>query len=138
MTVTAGGLSELSIEEALAQPIERLAENVPTRILGRTGIRTKIIGLGAMVYGYKKISISESDKLLNAMLDMGINFFETARLYSNSEEMLGRILPKRRSEISISSKTTKKTKAGALRDIEISLANLKTDYLDLHMLHDIS
>ena len=138
MTITAGGLAGLSIKEAMAQPIEKLAENVPTKMLGNTGFRTKIIGLGAMIYAYKKISVPESDKLLNAMLDMGINYYETARVYKNSEEMLGRVLPKRRDEIFISSKTIKKSKKGALQDIEVSLANLKTDYIDMYMLHDIS
>ena len=44
MTIAAGGLAGMSVTEAMAQPIEKLAENVPTRILGRTGWESKIIG----------------------------------------------------------------------------------------------
>jgi hypothetical protein len=50
MTIAAGGLAGLSMNEAMAQPIENLAEHIPTVTLGRTGFQTKRLGLGTMWY----------------------------------------------------------------------------------------
>jgi len=78
-TIVAGGLSGMNLSEAMVQPIEKLAENIPMRVLGRTGWKTPIIGLGTMFYaktyeeGRKSfISEAQSDRLLNTALDLGI------------------------------------------------------------------
>ena len=146
-TIAAGGLAGMNLSEAMAQPIEKLAENIPMRVLGRTGWKTPIIGLGTMFYaktyeeGQKSfISEVQSDRLLNTALDLGINTWETGRAYRNAEAMIGRVLSKRRDEVFISSKSLKLKagKDGVLRDIEITLANLKTDHLDCFLLHNCS
>ena len=142
MSIAAGGLAGLSVSEAMAQPIEKLAENIPNVILGRTGFETKRLGLGTMFYLIGGVpgglSDKESDHLLNTAIDLKINVFETGRAYKDAEKRIGRIVPRRRDEIFLSSKTYKRTKKGMLRDIEVSLANLGTDHLDLYMLHDCS
>ncbi|MFC1558029.1 aldo/keto reductase, partial [candidate division KSB1 bacterium] len=129
------------------QPIEKLAENMPQRVLGRTGWKTSIIGLGTMFYpkileGLYQYSISnkESDRLLNTAIDLGVNVWETGRAYNNAEGMVGKILKNRRDEVFISTKSVKikAGKAGVLRDLEISLANLNTDHVDCFMLHNCS
>lgn len=141
------GLAGMSMTEAMEQPIEKLAENIQMRILGKTGWRTPIIGLGTMFYsktyiGGKKatISIEESDKLLNTALALGINTWEVGRLYGNAEEMICRVLSKNRDKVFISSKShkLKEGKDGVLKDLEITLANLNTDHLDCFMLHGCS
>ena len=146
-TIVAGGLAGMSLSEALAQPIEKLAENMPMRILGKTGWKTPIIGLGTMFYaktyvGGKQASIStaESDRLLNTALELGINTWETGRAYKNAEAMIGRVLSKHRNEIFVTSKSLKLKagKQGILSDLDISLANLKTDHLDCFLLHNCS
>jgi len=144
-TIVAGGLAgRMSLSEAMTQPIEKLAENIPKTVLGQTGWKTPIIGLGTMFYaktyeGGRKstISVEQSDRLLNTALDLGINTWETGRIYSNSEAMIGRVLSKRRDEVFISSKShkLKAGKEGVLSDLEITLKNLKTDHLDNFQLH---
>jgi len=146
-TIIAGGLSGMDMAEAMVQPIEKLAENLPMTVLGRTGWKTPVIGLGTMYYaktyeGGRKSFISEeqSDRLLNTALDLGINCWETGRAYRNAEAMIGRVLPGRRQEVFVTSKSLKLKagREGVLRDLEISLANLKTDYLDCFLLHNCS
>ncbi len=146
-TMIAGGLSGMSLAEAMVQPIESLAENIPMTVLGRTGWKTPVIGLGTMFYaktyeGGRKSFISEeqSDRLLNTALDLGINCWETGRAYGKAESMIGRVLSRRRDEVFITSKSLKikAGKDGVLRDLEIILANLKTDHLDCFLLHNCS
>jgi predicted aldo/keto reductase-like oxidoreductase len=139
MTLSAGGLAGWPLEEALAQPIERLAENIPTTVLGRTQWKSKIIGLGTIFRHEGKWSNQESDELFNTLIDNGINVIEIGVVYKDSEERAGRILPKhRRDQLFISSKSTKITKEGFLKQLETSLVKLNTDYLDCYMLHNYS
>ncbi|HUU27769.1 MAG TPA: aldo/keto reductase [archaeon] len=146
-TILAGGLSGMSLAEAMEQPVEKLAEHMPMTVLGRTGWKTPIIGLGTMFYaktyeGGRKSTISEaqSDRLLNTALDLGINTWETGRAYNDAEAMIGRVLSKRREEVFITSKSLKLKagKEGVLRDLEISLQTLNTDHLDCFQLHNCS
>jgi aryl-alcohol dehydrogenase-like predicted oxidoreductase len=146
-TVMAGGLSGMSLTEAMGKPIATLAENMPQTVLGRTGWKTPIIGLGTMFYaktyeGGQETFISEmqSDRLLNLALDLGVNCWETGRAYGNAERMIGRVLSQRRDEVFVSSKSRKikAGKDGVLRDLEITLANLQTDHLDCFALHNCS
>jgi predicted aldo/keto reductase-like oxidoreductase len=146
-SMLAGGLAGMSLSEAMGQPIEKLAQNMPMTILGKTGWKTPIIGLGTMFYaktyeGGKQATITEeqSDRLLNLALDLGINSWETGRAYGSAETMIGRVLSKRRDEVFISSKSLKLKagREGVLKDLEMTLANLKTDHLDNFQLHNCS
>jgi uncharacterized protein len=139
MTLAAGGLSGWPLEEAMAQPIERLAENIPTTILGRTQWKSKIIGLGTIFRPETKWTTQESDELLNALIDNGINLIEIGSTYNQSEERVGRALSKRqRDQLFISSKSTRITKEGLLKELEAGLVKLKTDHVDNYMLHNYS
>ena len=143
----AGGLSGMSLTEAMGKPIATLAEHMPQTVLGRTGWKTPIIGLGTMFYaktyeGGQETFIGEnqSDRLLNLALDLGVNCWETGRAYGKAERMIGRVLSQRRDEVFVSSKSRKikAGKDGVLRDLEITLANLQTDHLDCFALHNCS
>ena len=137
ISLSAGGLSGWPLEEAMAQPIDRLAENIPTTILGRTQWKSKVIGLGTIFRPETKWTTAESDELLNTLIDNGINLLEIGVVYNESEERVGRILPKhRRDELFITSKSTKITKEGLLKDLEASLIKLRTDHVDCYMLHN--
>lgn len=140
MTLAAGGLSGWPLDEAMAQPIERLAENIPTTILGRTQWKSKIIGLGTIFRPETKPwTTKETDELLNALIDNGINLIEIGVTYNQSEERVGRVLAQhRRDQLFISSKSTKITKEGFLKELEASLVKLKTDHVDNYMLHNYS
>ena len=79
--------------------------NLPIREFGKTGEQISQLGIGLSEIG--RISVQESkniDKLLNSAIDLGINFFDTAPCYGNSEEFLGRAISHRRSEYFLASK----------------------------------
>ena len=85
----------------------------------------------------QRISFKEANNILNLCLDKGINFFDTARGYTDSEEKIGKAISKRKKEFFIATKSTERTKQGMLKDIEISLNNLKVKKIDLYQLHNI-
>ena len=71
-------------------------------------------------------------------LDEGVNFFDTARAYGDSEEMIGKAITDRREEYYIATKTGERDYEGAKKEIEISLNNLQTDYIDIYQLHNVA
>ena len=78
------------------------------RILGRTGLSVTVLGYGAMDIGgppaAAEMSDADAERLLNAVLDEGINFIDTAVCYGRSEERIGRAIAHRRSEYFIATK----------------------------------
>jgi len=109
------------------EPISRVS-------LGKTGIMVCRSGFGALPI--QRISKSEAINVLNIAFDNGMNFFDTARMYSDSEEKLGAAFEGKRHHVVIATKSLATTKAGVLADLETSLANLRTDYIDLMQLHN--
>lgn len=107
------------------------------RRLGKTGIDVTILGLGGegvlRTYGNEK----EAYALINKAIDLGINYFESARAYSGSEAYYGRVLKERRTEIFLTSKSHARDKRGALSHLHETLKNMKTDHLDLWQVHDV-
>lgn len=110
---------------------------IPRRKLGETGVDVTILGLGGegvlRTFGYEK----EAYALINRALDLGINYYESARAYAGSETYYGEVLRERRREIFLTSKSHGRDKKGALLHLEETLKNLRTDYLDLWQVHDV-
>jgi predicted aldo/keto reductase-like oxidoreductase len=110
---------------------------LPKRMLGNTGQEISILGLGGegilRTFGQEREALS----LIQRAVDLGITYFESARAYAGSESYLGMALGERRKGIFLASKSHDRTMDGALRQLEESLKNLKTDYLDLWMIHDV-
>ncbi len=110
---------------------------IPKRTLGKTGADVTILGLGGegvlRTYGYER----EAYGLINRAIDLGINYFESARAYSGSESYYGRSLRERRQEIFLASKSHARKKKGALLHLQETLGNMKTDHLDLWQVHDV-
>ena len=102
--------------------------------LGRTGITVNRNGFGALPI--QRISLQESVKLLQKAYAHGINFFDTARAYSDSEEKLGAALSHVRDEIILATKTGQTTVEGFWKDLETSLSLLKTDHVDIYQFHN--
>lgn len=98
-------------------------------LLGRTGIRSAKNGFGALPV--QRESKEYAATLLRKAYDAGITFFDTARVYSDSEEKIGLALADVRKNIVIATKTHFKTADGVRRDLETSLSTLKTDYIDI-------
>ncbi|MBQ7482095.1 MAG: aldo/keto reductase [Lachnospiraceae bacterium] len=104
--------------------------------LGSTGIRVPQNGFGALPI--QRVEKDEAVKILRKAYDGGMRFFDTARAYSDSEVKLGEAFGNgyiKREEIIIASKTTSKTPEAFWKDLETSLNNLKTDYLDIYQFH---
>lgn len=110
---------------------------IPKRTLGKTGIEVTIIGLGGegvlRTFGYEQ----QAYALINRAIDLGINYFESARAYSGSESYYGLALKERRKQIFLTSKSHARDKRGALAHLHETLTNMKTDHLDLWQVHDV-
>ncbi|MCU0596030.1 MAG: aldo/keto reductase [Desulfobacterota bacterium] len=111
--------------------------SIPRRTLGKTGIEVTIMALGGegvlRTFGREH----EAYGLINRAIDLGINYFESARAYSGSESYYGLALKERRKEIFLTSKSHARDKQGALAHLQETLSNMKTDHLDLWQVHDV-
>ena len=109
--------------------------NMKMKRLGRTGLMVTENSFGALPI--QRLSREEAASLLRRAYDAGINFFDTARAYSDSEEKIGLGHSDVRQNIIISTKSAGKTRQAVLDDLETSLKNLKTDFVDILQLHNI-
>ncbi|MBN2400606.1 aldo/keto reductase [candidate division KSB1 bacterium] len=105
-------------------------------VLGATGLKMLRMGLGGIPI--QRLSTNESDRLLENAVAAGINFFDTARIYTDSESKFGRILSRHREQVVIASKSLSRDAASLLRDIDSSLKQLQTDYIDIYQCHNIA
>jgi uncharacterized protein len=105
------------------------------RILGSTELKVSAIGFGGIPV--QRISVEEAKKVILKAEESGINFIDSARGYTVSEEFIGEALDGRRNKWIIATKSMARDKASMARDIEISLKNFKTDYIDLYQFHNI-
>ena len=101
--------------------------------LGKTGITVPQNAFGALPV--QRRNFDEAAEILRAAYDGGMTFFDTARAYSDSEEKIGIALSDVRKNIFIATKTGASTPEEMKRHIEISLKNLKTDYVDIYQFH---
>jgi uncharacterized protein len=99
------------------------------RILGKTGLKVTTVGFGCM--------ITSDPSVITRAADLGINYFDTARGYQhgNNERMVAAALGAKRKSIILSTKSATDNKAGLLKDLDASLSELKTDYVDIWYLH---
>ena len=104
--------------------------------LGRTGITVNRNGFGALPI--QRVTGEDAITILRKAYDQGIRFFDSARWYSDSEEKLGNALSDVRKDIYIATKTGSTTVEGFWKDLETSLNNLKTDYIDIYQFHNPS
>jgi aryl-alcohol dehydrogenase-like predicted oxidoreductase len=131
----------------------------PQNVLGRTGLSVTKLGYGAMevrgsrIWGGRSIEDAEAAQILNAVVDNGINFIDTANDYGRSEEYIGRFLSHRRDEFLLATKcgcTVVRrdestddtphvwTRENLFRGLHESLARMRIDYVDLMQLHNPS
>lgn len=104
--------------------------------LGKTGINVCKNGFGALPI--QRISEEAAVSLLHRAYDGGIRFFDTARAYTDSERKVGLAFGGMREEIRLATKTAAETAEGFWKDLEISLKELQTDYIDLYQFHNPS
>ncbi|MGI6535356.1 MAG: aldo/keto reductase [Eggerthellaceae bacterium] len=104
-----------------------------TVTLGSTGMKVAQNQFGALPI--QRISKDQAVALVRRAYDGGMRFFDTARAYSDSEEKLGAAFDGMRDKVYIASKTMAKTPEEFWKQLDTSLANLHTDYLDLYQFH---
>jgi aryl-alcohol dehydrogenase-like predicted oxidoreductase len=113
---------------------------IPTRPLGRTGLRVSALGLGGYHLG-DVASKREAIRIVRAALDAGVTFMDNAWEYHDgrSEEIMGAALAGRRDEVFLMTKvcTHGRDAKAAMRQLEQSLRRLKTDHLDLWQIHEV-
>jgi aryl-alcohol dehydrogenase-like predicted oxidoreductase len=113
---------------------------MPERVLGNTGVRVPVFGLGGA--GQTPLSWENREKdavaIIQRALELGIRYFDTAADYGPSEDNFGKVLPAHRDKIFLASKTDKRDRDGAWKQLERSLKRLNTDHLDLWQLHHVS
>ena len=102
--------------------------------LGSTGIEIEKNGFGCLPI--QRISKEDAARLLRKALDGGMNYFDTARAYSDSEEKLGYAFAGVRDRVVIATKTTAQTAEGMWKDLETSLKMLGTDCIDVYQFHN--
>ena len=101
--------------------------------LGSTGITVPQNAFGALPI--QRIDKESAIKLLRRAYEGGILFYDTARAYSDSEEKIGAAFEGMRDKVFIASKSTAKNPEGVLKDLDTTLKNLNTDYLDVYQFH---
>ena len=106
------------------------------RILGKTGLKISRLGFGGIPI--QRIDAAGTRVLMEKLVEHGINYIDTARGYSVSEAYLGEALEGIRDKFILATKSMAWDKASMAKDIDISLTNLRTDYIDLYQVHNPS
>ena len=104
------------------------------RILGKTGLKISRMGFGGIPI--QRIDAEGTKALMHKLLENGVNYIDTARGYTVSEEYLGIGLEGIREHFVLATKSMSRTAEAMAKDIDISLKNLRTDYIDLYQIHN--
>jgi len=104
--------------------------------LGKTGLKISRVGFGGIPI--QRIDAEKAKPLIDALIECGINYIDTARGYTVSEEYIGGAIDGRRYKFVLATKSMARTREAMEADIETSLRNLRTDYIDLYQVHNPS
>ncbi len=104
------------------------------RILGKTGLRVSRMGFGGIPI--QRIDAAGTRELMQKLVDAGVNYIDTARGYTVSESYLGEALEGLRNHFVLATKSMARSKEAMAKDIDISLGNLRTNYIDLYQVHN--
>ena len=104
------------------------------RVLGKTGLKISTLGFGGIPI--QRIDAAGTKVLMKQLAEAGVNYIDTARGYTVSESYLGEALEGIRDKFVLATKSMARTAEAMAADIEISLKNLRTDYIDLYQVHN--
>lgn len=104
------------------------------KILGKTGLRVSVLGFGGIPI--QRIDASRTTELMKKLSEFGVNYIDSARGYTVSEQFLGEAIEGMRERFVIATKSMARDKAGMENDIATSLKNFRTDYIDLYQVHN--
>ena len=106
------------------------------RVLGKSGLKISRLGFGGIPI--QRIDAEGTKELIYKLREAGVNYIDTARAYTVSEEYLGYALDGIRNDFVVATKSGSRTKAAMATDVDISLKNLRTDFIDLYQIHNPS
>ncbi|NIU82354.1 MAG: aldo/keto reductase, partial [Candidatus Korarchaeota archaeon] len=95
-------------------------------ILGKTNLKVKTLGFGGIPI--QRVSEEEAIQVVKRCYDLGINYYDTARGYTNSEERIGKALEDVRENVILATKSHRRNSEGIVEELETSLKNLRTNY----------
>lgn len=126
-------------ELVLGSAAATAAETLPSRVLGRTGVRVPVLGFGMAPLGSDRSTPGEVTRLVNMAIDLGLTYLDVAPIYGNAESKLREVLKTRRGEVFLVTKVNalRPTRDGVLRQLEESLRRLGTDHVDAVHLHNL-
>ena len=104
------------------------------RVLGKSGLKISALGFGGIPI--QRIDAEGTKELMHKLMAAGVNYIDSARGYTVSEEYIGYALEGIRDKFVLTTKSMARDKEGMARDIDISLKNFRTDYIDLYQFHN--
>ncbi len=127
----------LTVGAVRSPAAESVGSDLPMRVLGRTGVKVTILGLGTAPIGEARVEVDKAAKIFAEVIDRGVNYVDTARGYGIAEEALSHVLPTRRDKVFLVTKCWTDSGARAQELLETSLRTLKTDHVDLVHIHHV-
>ncbi len=115
---------------------QREPGKIEKRAMGRSGVMLSMIGFGGIVV--MDATPEQADERVKSAIDRGINYFDVAPSYGNAEEKLGPALEPYRGDVFLACKTQERRRDGVFRELEQSLAHLRTDRFDLYQHHAVT
>jgi predicted aldo/keto reductase-like oxidoreductase len=131
----AGGMA-LQFTDILSMYENMKPEYMPRRVLGKTGDKLSIVGFGGIAL--RNNGQEFANELIPKAFNAGINYFDVAPGYGDSQELMGPPLRVYRNDVFLACKTGERDKAGAEKELNESLKLLKTDHFDLYQFHAMS
>lgn len=137
--VAACGIAEVAGCGKSTKPVIEEPIPLPTRPLGKTGMNVGIFSLGGQAALETPGQQDLAEEIINRALDLGVNYIDTSAAYGLglSERNIGRAIKGRRDSVFLATKSLERYRDAALRDLEQSLENLQTDYVDLWQIHNV-
>ena len=137
-TFVGAAFAGLGITGLYARPPKPKAGSVPMRAFGKTGVKLTVVGQGGARLALLRTKERARVHVQHAY-DLGLNYFDCAHSYwdGHSEEVYGDVLSAVRRDVFITTKCLKRTRKEAEEELHLSLASLKTDYVDLWQMHDV-
>ena len=142
--VAACGVADVTGCSKSSKPVVVEPTPLPTRPLGNTGVNVGIFGLGGQIALETPGQEDLAEEIITRALDLGVNYLDTSAYYGTdrgqpglSERNIGRAIKSRRDSVFVATKSLGRTRSSALRDLDQSLENLQTDYVDLWQIHNV-
>lgn len=118
-------------------PALRADSGLEMRLLGKTGLKVSVLGIGTAPLGAPNVTRKEVDRVIGAAIDRGVNYLDTAPIYRQAERRLGPALKGKREKFVLVTKVEATSSQDAVWQVRESLQKCRTDYFDLVHVHNV-